>query len=550
LQIVSGCDAPDGLDVARSVSGPTVHEQDGRLVLAFESDSSIWERKEYVFRCAEERVHYGYRVTGTGAVANCRFFEAASAEALAKLGRNYLGANYQRPYKDTFAGATPFFSVVFNPEPNGRFRQYLPFFEYATIDVSNNPACNGGNWFFTPAPFCYAVAMPARSEWLTLGLVVTPGQNNFVAYEYQGGEGFGLNLTYQGYTWVEGTWDSPRVVFMLGQDEYDAVGRYVALLRERGLVGSHRHPVADWWRRPLFCGWGEQHWLAGDTFDARPDPERPASAYCTQQNYTRFLEILESKGVHPGTIVIDDQWSVTRGDPRADPGKWPDLRGWIDAQHAGGRHVLLWLAAWRPDGVPRNECITRDDQPVAVDPTNPEYESRLRKTVRILLGSAPGACNADGFKIAFTHTTPVGPGCERDGNLWGVELLHRWLSIVYDEAKRTRPDALIVASTANPYFADCVDMLRLNDIYTDLKGVVGLMTHRAKVARLVDPALLIDTDNYPMPGRAAWREYVAAQPALGVPTLYYATHLNLSGEALKDEDYALVRDSWAGYEYE
>jgi hypothetical protein len=34
---------------------------------------------------------------------------------------------------------------------------------------------------------------------------------------------------------------------------------------------------------------------------------------------------------------------------------------------------------------------------------------------------------------------------------------------------------------------------------------------------------------------------------LGVPALYYATHLDYSGEALTPSDYALVRDTWAAY---
>jgi hypothetical protein len=48
-----------------------------------------------------------------------------------------------------------------------------------------------------------------------------------------------------------------------------------------------------------------------------------------------------------------------------------------------------------------------------------------------------------------------------------------------------------------------------------------------------------------MPSKAAWRAYTSLQPELGVPSLYYATHVDATGEALEAEDYRLIRESWA-----
>jgi hypothetical protein len=50
-----------------------------------------------------------------------------------------------------------------------------------------------------------------------------------------------------------------------------------------------------------------------------------------------------------------------------------------------------------------------------------------------------------------------------------------------------------------------------------------------------------------MPNKAAWRAYTRLQPELGVPSLYYVTHIDSTGEALDAEDYALIRDAWAQY---
>jgi hypothetical protein len=54
-------------------------------------------------------------------------------------------------------------------------------------------------------------------------------------------------------------------------------------------------------------------------------------------------------------------------------------------------------------------------------------------------------------------------------------------------------------------------------------------------------------DNWRIPDKATWREYVTLQPSLGVPALYYATHIDSTGELLLADDYALVRETWARY---
>src|SRR5690606_39476097 len=67
------------------------------------------------------------------------------------------------------------------------------------------------------------------------------------------------------------------------------------------------------------------------------------------------------------------------------------------------------------------------------------------------------------------------------------------------------------------------------------------MRHRAKVARIACPHALIDTDNWPIPDRSSWRAYLPLQLELGVPSLYYSSHLDTSGEPLLAEDYDLIR---------
>jgi hypothetical protein len=88
-------------------------------------------------------------------------------------------------------------------------------------------------------------------------------------------------------------------------------------------------------------------------------------------------------------------------------------------------------------------------------------------------------------------------------------------------------------------------MLRLDD-EDPIAPVVRQMRYRADVVRAVCPELLIDTDDWCVPDLAQWREYLAAKDDIGVPALYYSTHVDLTGEALQARDYAALRELWAG----
>jgi CBS domain-containing protein len=209
--------------------------------------------------------------------------------------------------------------------------------------------------------------------------------------------------------------------------------------------------------------------------------------------------------------------------------------------------VLLWWKAWDPEGLPQELCVTRPDGvPVAVDPTAPGAAELLRELMHELL--SPDGLDADGLKVDFTAQTPSGESLRAHGGAWGIALLHELLRVVYDGAKEAKPDALVITQTPHPAFADVTDMVRLNDMLRlDDPGpirpetVVPQMRHRAAVAAAALPGRLIDTDDWTVPDRATWREYLEAKQELGVPSLYYATHLDLTGEPLEGRDYAVLR---------
>jgi hypothetical protein len=112
---------------------------------------------------------------------------------------------------------------------------------------------------------------------------------------------------------------------------------------------------------------------------------------------------------------------------------------------------------------------------------------------------------------------------------------------VYGAAKEAKPDALVITHTPHPSFVDVTDMIRLNDMI--MGDVVAQMEQRAEVVRAVCPELPIDTDDWRAPDKRSWREFLERKPEIGVPSLYYATHID-NGEELDDDDYAAIRRVW------
>ena len=545
-----------------------VTEEGDQILCTLRARSSTWADKTYRFQCAAHRFVYEITVRGRGRLAEaCYFGGYASARVRWGSGFFYSGQRFQQG---------------FTPEPNSAEAACFSPGDTATIDLLGVPVPGRGDWFFTPPPFCFAFALAThpgplptgeRGKWLALGVEAAAGGHRYTRYTYHGRQAaFHLTLDFEGYTEVNGEYTLPTIGFDFAESEWAALAAHVAAARARHPSGNLQsagreddhapggrmpsaptiahavgadgvrpaavHPGNAWWREPIFCGWGAQCNIARERGGRAPDHARQAL-------YEGFLATLSAHGINPGTVVIDDKWQATYGENAMDEAKWPDLPGFIREQHRAGRRVLLWLKAWDPEGVPPEACIRNAaGLPVAVDPTHPAFERRFRAAIRRML-SAEGY-DADGFKVDFSARIPSGPGMVKCGDSWGLELMRCYLSILYDEAKRVKPDALVITHTPHPYLADVVDMIRLNDINIG-SDVLAAMQRRAAVARLACPRALIDTDNWPMPDRATWRAYTQLQPQLGVPALYFVTHIDATGEPLDEEDYALIRETWARY---
>jgi hypothetical protein len=533
LRLLASVDSLDGPDETLRV-GPITHRlYPDRVRVEVPCASSRWARRTTVMDCFEDRIEIGVTVHGDGRILSVHLF-----------------GGWRPPSGFLPSGSA--LRTVLSPNPDHPRRIVRPANEPATIGVVGDGGEPGvGRWLFAPAPWCYAVSREPpgaeAGEWAAIGLAAPIREQTFTSFHYTGGtDGFSLRLDYEGHTRVAPEFRTPTVVVAFGaSDGYAALRRHRDLLVARGVVPTpDRQQRPAHWRQPIFCGWGAQCHLAKVT-------GRRAQDLATQANYDNFLDSLARHDVVPGSIVVDDKWQAEYATCRPDPAKWPDLRGWIADRHVRGQRVLLWWKAWDVEGAPADACVRAPDgTPVSLDPQSGACRDLIDDVMGHLLGG--DGLDADGLKVDFIARTPSGVTLDHAGDSWGADLLHRLLELVYTSAKRAKPDALIVTHTPNPAFVDVTDMIRLNDVLmldADHRQtpVVEHMSYRAGVVRAACDGLLVDTDGWCLPSRQVWADYLRRQPALGVPALYYASHVDHTGEELRPGDLAEVARVWRDY---
>mgnify|MGYP001450388169 CR=1 FL=1 len=557
----------------RQVAWVGTERSEHRLELAFEAGASVlWDSKRYLFVFAPESVTYYVEVAAEGRrVDDVYYFASDWAERQAD-GKDGL----VRSWRGGRAGFERYYAPRFD---------WTAGFVYRQPNQSDSLSCQ--QWL-SPPPFCYAWEQDGR--WMSCGVVADPGQFNFLGFDYvvsSNGE-HSLKLDFEGHTAVgKNGFRSPGIRFGLkrASSGNEAVRGYILALRDRlGLDRAKESAVSPnippWWKEPIFCGWGQQR------YDYRRDHNGTENGhflnvgeYATEQKYRSYTAFMREKGIHPGTIIIDYKWAKRDALAEPDPQKWTDMRAFIEDQHALGRKVLLWYSPLLADGLPPEACMTLEGKIVAADPTSERYKTVMTEQLRRMFGDGPGCLNADGLKIDFTQNVPSERGQFRNylstslallnesspehiypklgearteliqtgGSLWGVELLRAYLHVVYTTMKTVKPDAMLISHTANPYFADVADALRLNDLDGASRDVLDIMRNRATIARMCNPEWLIDTDNDLIVDKDAWRSYLSVQARIGIPVTYYLWGIASSGEPFEEADYAHLRQVWEAY---
>lgn len=573
LSLVAGLDLVGGRDESYDISpARVVTETPDAVELVVESASPVWSRKAVHVRCTAAAVELWATASGPAGP------DARLGEVTVLGGRAILPSGAAGTFRSSIG-----FASLFSPTPTEPVHVVRPSAVPSSLGVVGDAEPGRLHGIFSPPPLCWALgdAVPTgptdvpSGRWWGLSMCAPVDELTMTAVRYEPLDGgFLVRLDYEGHTRVGTSTDggvvrTPSMVLRPADTPERALADYRDDLVNRGSAPPSPDPSAApaWWSEPIFCGWGAQCARAAMANTATEEstaglvgsaPVISAAQLARQDVYDEFLTTMAAAGIDPGTIVIDDRWQAEYATAEADRQHWPDLREWIARQHAAGRRVLLWWKAWDPGGLPVEECVTdAGGRPVAVDVASPAYRARLARIVAGLVG--PDGLDADGFKVDFTQRAPSGESLRATDGPWGIAALYTLLKTMFDAAKQAKSEALIVTHTPHPSFGDVCDMVRLNDVLErdtagDSVGVVEQLRFRHAVAAHSLPGHLVDTDQWPIPDRASWRDYVAAQAELGgsgtapaVPALYYLEAIDGSRERLEADDHALVARTWAEY---
>ncbi len=476
------------------------------------SESEVWSKKEYTLEIKDNAALFSVKLFGKGNPEQIYFF------------RGDLNGNGSR---FEVAGYT-----VFNSQDNDAFgAKRLMKSDGGTLTTMRA----------APPPFVFPFWNELNDDWTGIGIAAKKGEHNFDKFICRSPRdewninGCWFELPLLGYTEVNGEWESPYIWIGFGSDEIDVAKEY-SRWQYDNLGFKKNIPAAqapDWWKGPLFCGWGEQCALNNSCEGFR---------FSRQEVYEGFSERLDELGLEPSVIIIDDKWQTSYGTLIPDTQKWPDLRAFAEAEHTKGRHVVLWFKLWDAEGLPVDECMVYPDGTLRADPTNPKYIARLEKAVEHLLSDKEGCCNCDGFKLDFMDMHPRKRGTKiYEKGVFGLELQKRLFSAVYSIAKSVKPDALINMSSAHPYFAENCDQFRVHDFDPNLRIPLSILKFRSEFATAAMPDVLVDTDAGCGETKQHTLKYYTECSRYGVPCLYRFD------SDFDESDWTAVRKAWQEY---
>lgn len=570
--IPSGCDTLTSHDISIKHLSTKVEKNEGKITIEIGYLTSLWKITYYI-EVYTDRFEYFYKIIGKGEIDKIRFFEGLRTEIKKSPLR---GFSDKKPleYSDFSCACKTSFYELFCPEPNNYSKNIFSPHEKSSISVNSDLDYCGGNFVANPSLFCFTITDETKTEWISIGLIVAPNEYHFSEFNFTGNEKFSFHLKCFGLLKVDKEYSTPKIVIAKDSDHEKSLKGYVNLLEKYRLIPISK-PLQkySWWSKPIICGWGHQCYM-GDLFRVRSPKERKADQACyfmnTQHNYAAFIDLIDAQEINWGTLIIDGKWYINEGLKLVDTGRWPALKDFVSKLHRRGKKILLWWNPWSPEGFAKEECITYEKPPfqvernppgrfakfggfsfgqsIAPDITLPSVRKKIKERLHVFLEDSLNGYNIDGFKIDHVAATPamydmVFPKGSK--KLFGVELLKYYLDFFYSTVKKIKEDALIIGQSPNPYFRNCFDMLRLGDIYTgEIDNVNKEMLYRHAMAKIANPNWVIDMDGWPFPSLEAMRNYVKIQMEYGIPSLYYATHLDTTAEAIPDDIFKIIKEKW------
>jgi len=530
LPLVSGLGALNTDERLTAVKpGPLKVFAADRYAIEITANSSLWQERLFRWIFLPDHIEFQHQAQGS-----------------ARLGRCYFLSNgVSAPWDDgtspgVDANTTIFASEYFSPAVNLADEYYFKIAQPQSVGilpVNTGSGYRPAEWTGDFAPPPLLLSFRKGSAWASIGIGARPGSYLFNSLEYTGSRyaGASFYVDYLGYCSAADGFSSPTLAIHFGYDEYETLKRFVDWLDSSGFSTGRKSTGAAWHRRPIFCGWGEQE----NQKRRYPGAVRD---FCTQENYESWIRALNSRALPVGTVVIDDKWQSHYGTFEVDEKKWPDMKGFITRQHAADRRVLLWVPAYHIEGLEKSMCVLENGRAIAADVTNARYQEMLRGRIEFLVRDL----GVDGFKEDWVRGVTVKPDAQLTEPVIGLEFERRFQSILYDEAHRWKPDAMIETQTPNPLFRESSDVLRLNDIWYGARDVTATMRRRARIAHIAGWPL-VDCDDASSTDLEEWWNYMQAQPSIGIPSLYVVSRMQTTFETIPERYWAYLATLWRNY---
>lgn len=262
---------------------------------------------------------------------------------------------------------------------------------------------------------------------------------------------------------------------------YDIYSEFGLMLVDEGSIPS---PVTkrreSWWREPLYCTWNDQRMLANyqaevELADQTADKVLVAVEQLNESLVRRAVAAIRREGLPIRTILLDEGWSVTRGDWRPHPVRFPNIRGLVDELHEQGFKVMVW---WNWAEIAPNADVSVDELAGGGwsnrhghrwrDYSDPRIqEGYLKPLMRKLFSSDPDCYDLDGAKTDFL-ADKVHPDTPLTNPTWRGEERYflRISELFYQEMCRHKPDAFHLGCAGNYWLSPFIDLNRTYDVHS------------------------------------------------------------------------------------
>ena len=454
-------------------------------------------------------------------------------------------------YSKTFAEKTPIhdarifasekkgmtvekFDRSFCPQPHGNGRDNMTYYDRLP-DVS----AYGYN-----SPSILEFALGNADGWVSIGLLDLPDTK---ACRMLGN--FSFQVETPGGHKIVDKYVLPRVIIMFPEDEFDSITVFRNKLIEFGEYTPKERKISElpeWWKNSFVCTYGDQVL------------EKRVGQKIDDAWVREFVEITENEwGMDKFNLIIDDSWQLPHSFmPIVDEARFPNFRKFTDDMHEKGHHVILWTTPLfdkttngfttkaQELGVLSEDAFAPpmwgkyfENFPgcYAIDYTHDNARQFIREVCEYLFGSGEGQLNADGVKMDFLGLIrePANSHYAHPEKGMGIKELYLFYTMLYEEAKKVKPDVLIDCTVGDPRFEHLIDFNRLHDTHCGTRE----KEIRANIIALACPNLPIDSDGCLMYNSWLATHYISSS-VYGFSSNYYVkkyhdVNKHLRGEADK-----------------